>query len=726
MQEAQGQLVVVANRLPVEPVYLHGDPDEDITGWRLAPGGLVSALESVLRTQDAIWIGAGDQLPEIEHGSLRLEAVSIDPDDADDYYEGFANSAIWPLYHDAIVTPAYHRHHFRAYERVNRAFAQRVAEVAAPQATVWVHDYQLQLVPGMLRDLRPDVSIGFFLHIPFPPSALFAQLPWRRRILEGLLGSDLIGFHTHDDARAFVYSCERFLGLTAHEGTVRWQGRRVSIGAFPIGIDAESFSRTASDPAVIERAEQIREEMGSPTTLLLGVDRLDYTKGIDIRLKAFAELLQDERLDPASTVFAQVAVPSRETISQYQQIRDDIELLVGRFNGALSTFGATPIHYLRRVLEREELIALYLAADVMLVTPLRDGMNLVCKEYVACRNDDSGALVLSEFTGAARELSQAYLVNPYDTSGVSEAIVRAVEADPADSQARMISMRAAVFDMDAKAWAQEFLQTLQTGLASTTAAVADDRDRAKLPLEQLARARHLLVCVDYDGTISPIVADPQAARPLPEAVQALQSLAALPQTTVVVVSGRALENLRDVAKLPEDIHLVGSHGAEVDAPLELDPAQQRLLEQCTTAAEELAATVSGAHIEMKPGSIAIHVRRCEPKAGAELIRAIVMGPGRYPGVLGRHGKEVIELSVAHAQKSDAVRALRQRFDASTVLFIGDDLTDESVFADLSGHDVGIKVGAGDSAALWRVDEPMDVALLLARLTQERASAITEG
>lgn len=720
MQEAESQLVVVANRLPVEPVYLDGDPDQEIIGWRLAPGGLVSALESVLRSEDAIWIGAGDFVPEVEHGPLRLEVVSLDPADVDDYYEGFANSAIWPLYHDAIVTPAYHRHHFRAYERVNRAFAQRVAEVAAPGATVWVHDYQLQLVPGMLRELRPDVSIGFFLHIPFPPSALFAQLPWRRRILEGLLGSDLIGFHTHDDARAFVYSCERFLGISAHEGTVRWDGRRVAIGAFPIGIDAEAFSQTAGDPAVIARAREIREEMGNPSTLLLGVDRLDYTKGIDIRLKAFAELLQSERLDPASTVFVQVAVPSRENISQYQQIRDDIELLVGRFNGALSTFGATPIHYLRRVLEREELIALYLAADVMLVTPLRDGMNLVCKEYVACRNDDSGALVLSEFTGAARELTQAYLVNPYDTTGVSEAIVESVTAPDSEKRARMTSMRAAVFDMDARTWAAEFLHTLRTGLASVQAAVADDRDQAKLPIEQLAEARHLLVCVDYDGTISPIVSDPQAARPLPEAVKALEALTSLPDTTVAVVSGRALANLREVARLPVGIHLVGSHGAEVDDPLQLDAAQQRLLDQCTSAAADLVARVPGAHIETKPGSIAIHVRRCEPRAGAELIRSIVMGPGRYPGVLGRHGKEVIELSVAHAQKADAVRSLRQRFDASTVLFIGDDLTDESVFADLSGQDVGIKVGPGDSAALWRVEAPTDVALLLNRLAQERA------
>jgi len=714
------ELIVVANRLPVEPVYQDGDPDQAIVGYRLAPGGLVSALESVLRSEKAVWIGAGSDALDIDHGSLQLEAVSVDPHDMHDYYEGFSNSAIWPLYHDAVVTPSYHRHHFRAYERVNRAFAERIAEIAEPGATVWIHDYQLQLVPSLLRTLRPDLSIGFFLHIPFPPSALFAQLPWRRQILEGLLGADLIGFHTHDDARAFVYSCERFLGLAAHEGTIRVGERRVSVGAFPIGIDAQGFSDMAASPDVLARARQLREEMGSPETVLLGVDRLDYTKGIDIRLKAFAELLQDERLDPATTVFVQVAVPSRENISQYQQIRDDIELLVGRFNGSLATFEATPIHYLRRVLEREELIALYLAADVMLVTPLRDGMNLVAKEYVACRNDETGALVLSEFTGAARELLQAWLVNPYDTSGVSEAIVDAVRATPEDRRRRMTAMRATVFDTDAQAWARDFLNALRTGVASAQAAVADDRDQAKIPVNQLADARHLLVCVDYDGTISPIVTDPDAARPLSEAVFALEELSRLPDTSVAVVSGRALDNLRSVSGMPPAIHLVGSHGAEVDTPLELDPAQQRLLEQCTAAAEELVSQVPGAHIETKPGSIAIHVRRCEPKAGANLIRQIVMGPGRYPGVLGRHGKEVIELSVAHAQKADAVRALRHRFDASTVVFIGDDLTDESVFADLSGQDVGIKVGSGDSAALWRVDSPVEVALLLNRLAQERA------
>jgi trehalose 6-phosphate synthase/phosphatase len=714
------QLLVVANRLPVEPIYLDGDPDQAITGLRLAPGGLVSALESVFRSETAVWVGAGNELLDIDHGNLRLEAVSVDASDMHDYYEGFSNSAIWPLYHDAVVTPAYHRHHFRAYERVNRAFADRVAKIAEPGATVWVHDYQLQLVPSMLRGLRPDLSIGFFLHIPFPPSALFAQLPWRRQILDGLLGADLIGFHTHDDARAFVYSCERFLGLAAHEGTIRVGSRRVSVGAFPIGIDATGFSEMAASPQVIERARQLREEMGSPDIVLLGVDRLDYTKGIDIRLKAFAELLQDERLDPATTVFVQVAVPSRENISQYQQIRDDIELLVGRFNGSLATFGATPIHYLRRVLERDELIALYLAADVMLVTPLRDGMNLVAKEYVASRNDHTGALVLSEFTGAARELLQAWLVNPYDTTGVSEAIVDAALASPDERERRMTAMRATVFDTDAQTWARDFLAALRTGVASARAAVADDRDQAKIPIHQLAESRHLLVGVDYDGTISPIVTDPDSARPLPEAVAALTELAGLSYTSVAVVSGRSLDNLRSVSHLPENIHLVGSHGAEVDSALSLDPAQQRLLDQCTAAAEDLVSQVPGAHIETKPGSIAVHVRRCEPKAGATLIREIVMGPGRYPGVLGRHGKEVIELSVAHAQKSDAVRALRQRFDASTVLFIGDDLTDESVFADLSGQDVGIKVGDGESAALWRVESPNDVALLLSRLAQERA------
>jgi len=718
-----GQLVVVANRLPLEPVYADIEKDTRIEGWRLAPGGLVSALDPVLRNRPALWIGSGESVPDEDLGAMHLASVSIPPEIAHDYYEGFSNSAIWPLYHDAVVTPEFHRHHFEAYRKANEIFAAKVAELADEGATVWVHDYQLQLLPRMLRERRPDLTIGFFLHIPFPPAELFAQLPWRRQVLQGILGSDLVGFQTRRDATNFLNAGERILGVASEGHGLRVGDRRVRVDAFPIGIDAISFSELAAQPEVQARAKELRAGLGDPETLILGVDRLDYTKGIDIRLKAFAELLESERLDPTKTVFVQVAVPSRENVNEYQQIRDEIELLVGRFNGALASFGSTPIHYQRRVLERSELVALYLAADIMLVTPLRDGMNLVCKEYIATRNDDSGALILSEFAGAAAQLRDAWLVNPHDTAGVEQAIADAVQASPHDEQVRMQRMRESVFEADATAWAQEFLRTLHMGHVDQT---RRRDDASNIPIRELATAPHLLVCCDYDGTLAPIVDDPSQARPLDEAVAALRALSLLPSTTVSVISGRALRDLAALSRLPSEIHLVGSHGWEVDQGLVLDEQQRELLNLVIHECERLIAEVPGAHLETKPGSVAVHVRRCDAPVGKALIEDVVRGPGQFPGVLIRHGKAVIELSVVHTQKADAVNMLRHRVGATTIVFIGDDITDETVFTTLTGPDVGIKVGEGETAAPWRVDSPNDVAQLLFDLAGQRERWLLGG
>jgi len=721
------QLIVVANRLPLEPIYTDEDPNSGPVSWRLAPGGLVSALESILRTRPSIWVGAGDEVPDVDLGEMQLEAVSLDPQDAHGYYEGFSNTAIWPLYHSSVVTPEFHRNHFTAYQRVNQAFADHVISIAEVGATVWVHDYQLQLLPQLLRERRPDLVIGFFLHIPFPPSELFAQLPWRHSILQGLLGADLIGFQSHGDATNFGDSTQRLLGTNIHSGRVLLSDRHAEIGVFPVGIDAAGFAEIAASPAVRARAVELRTELGNPKTLLLGVDRLDYTKGIDIRLKAFAEVLESGQLDPTETVFVQVAVPSREDLSEYQNIRDEIELLVGRFNGSLSSLGATPIHYLRRGLEREELVALYLAADVMLVTPLRDGMNLVCKEYIASRNDDSGALILSEFTGAAAQLADAWLVNPFDTVGLEVAICDVVLAENQDRRNRMHRMRKVVFESDSSAWANDFLGTLHS-----IAVGGDDAPAPKLVnlkdsfLNLLAATPHLLVCCDYDGTLAPIVDDPSLAQPLADAVVALRELSLLPSTTVAVISGRALSDVAELSQLPSEIHLVGSHGAEMDVEFTPNSQQRRLLDQCVAASTELSSDIDGAHIEIKPGSVAVHVRRCSPADGKDLIERIVMGPGQFPGIVVQQGKKVIELSVLHAQKSDAVAALQHRVGASMTLFIGDDVTDESVFTTLSSQDVGVKVGDGSTAAPWRVNAPQDVVDLLFELSKQRERWLLGG
>ena len=724
--DTSNQFIVVANRLPVEPVYENGDPDGQVAGWQAAPGGLVSALEPVLRTRSSVWVGAGDMDADAfdDVGNTRLEPVSIPADDYQLYYAGFANTAVWPLYHSGIVTPEFHRDQFDAYRRVNRIFADRVQSLAGDKATVWVHDYQLQLLPADLRELRPDLTIGFFLHIPFPPASLYSQIPWRAQILQGLLGSDLIGFQTQQDTSHFIDACQRILGLRVQDGKILFEGRQVRVAAFPIGIDADAYSALAREPAVQQRAKELRTELGGPRTLMLGVDRLDYTKGIDIRLRAFAELLESERLDPASTVLVQVAVPTRGDVREYQTIRDEVELLVGRFNGSLAQIGANPINYLHRVLTREELVALYVAADVMLVTPLRDGMNLVAKEYVACRNDNSGALVLSEFTGSAAQLPDAWLVNPFDTENVEQAMSDAVTASESDLTARMTAMRKVVFDSDVKSWANSFLELLEPTASNSMQVKASDL--SELPLKALARSPHLLICCDYDGTLAPLVDDPAKARPLTEAITALRQLSLLPTTTVAVVSGRSLRDLAALSRLPPEIHLVGSHGSEFDADFQLDGQQLRLLEQVKSAATELAGHVSGSHIEVKPGSVAVHVRRSKPEDREALLSQVAKGPGQFPGVHVQYGKDVVELSVTEATKADAVAALRHLTGASAVVFLGDDVTDETVFVALTGPDVGIKVGPGASAAPWRVDAPMDVARLLSNLYVLRQSWLLGG
>jgi trehalose 6-phosphate synthase len=463
--------VVVACRLPVDRAE---GPDGE-TEWRPSPGGLVTALEPVMREAGGAWVGwqgsAGAPPEPFDTGGMHLAPVGLSADEVRTFYEGFCNGTLWPLYHDVIVPPEFHRSWWEAYVTVNRRFAEAAAQQAGPGATVWVHDYQLQLVPGMLRGLRPDVRIGFFNHIPFPGYEIFAQLPWRRQIVEGLIGADLLGFQRQGDAANFLRACRRGARLTTKGSHVRVPddpadptspGRDVRAAAFPISIDTAGFSEMARRPDVMARADEIREALGKPDVLLLGVDRLDYTKGILHRLRAYGELLNEGRLGPPEAMLILVASPSRERVEHYRVLRDEVEVAVGRINGDHGELGSPPIHYMHQSYPREEMAALYLAADVMLVTALRDGMNLVAKEYVACRHDETGALVLSEFTGTADELGNAaFLVNPHDIEGIKEAIVAAVNVRPAEAKRRMRSMRRKVRENDVAHWAATFLDALK-------------------------------------------------------------------------------------------------------------------------------------------------------------------------------------------------------------------------------------------------------------------------
>jgi trehalose 6-phosphate synthase len=452
--------VIVANRLPME----HTDD-----GWRDSPGGLVRALVGLLRERSGVWVGwagaADDPTPAFEHEGMSLEPISLGVEQIAGYYESVSNGALWPLYHDAIRPSVYDADAWINYHDVNESFAERAASVAAPGATVWVHDYQLQLVPAMLRDRRPDLRIGFFLHIPFPPQELFMRLPWRDEIIQGLIGADVIGFQRSVAAENFIGLAHRLLGLEADGSTISAaDGRQVEVGAFPISIDVAEITDLAATDATVRAADQIRGRLGRPAVVMLGVDRLDYTKGIEERLIAFRSLLASRR--PAESVsrppivLVQVAVPSRENVGDYQSLRDHVEQLVGAINGEFATLGHPAVHYLHQGLPLDELVALYRAADVMVVTPLRDGMNLVAKEFVAARPDEAGVLVLSEFAGAVDELTDAVIVNPHDPDALVEALAVATDMDPEEARRRMVRMRASVAANDVHGWAQSFLDRL--------------------------------------------------------------------------------------------------------------------------------------------------------------------------------------------------------------------------------------------------------------------------
>lgn len=784
-------LVVVANRLPVDRRIL---PDGSAS-WQPSPGGLVAALEPVMQQNAGAWVGwagAPGDAPEPFHArGIRLIPVNLDQNDVADFYEGMSNGSLWPLYHDVIVSPQFHRHWWEAYVRVNRRFAETAAQHAGESALVWIQDYQLQLVPQMLRERRPDVRIGFFNHIPFPPYEIFAQLPWRRQVLDGLLGADQLGFQRPADANNFLRACRRN-GLSTRRGMVQLPGeprfgspehhprREVRAAAFPISIDAKQLDALSRRQDVQERAREIRRELGDPKVVLLGVDRLDYTKGILHRLKAVEELFAEGKLSSPEAVLVQVATPSRERVEQYQHMRQDVEVTVGRINGDHGTIGRPAVHYLHRSYDRAELAALYLASDVLLVTALRDGMNLVAKEYVATRHDERGALVLSEFAGAAIELPQAFLVNPHDIDGVKAAIVRAVQISPREAQRRMRAMRRRVFDHDVARWASTFLKVTGSAavpmpiepevsilelVASGAAAGGSDQgsgfiansvgigpnplggsgsalddagserldpgDRSSpLPLglvtalEGFAMRPALLIALDFDGVLSPIVADPQAARPLPQSLRHLGSLVHQPGVRLALVSGRTLADLRVVAAPPPGTMLVGSHGAEICDPLAgtqtqvpMDAEASELLERITAELNRISADHPGTHVEVKPTGAVLHTRRALRDVAQKATHEALDGPAAWPGVHLTHGKEVVELAVVEVTKGTALRQLRAATGADAVLYAGDDVTDERAFAVLDGDagDVSIRVGSGETAADHRLGSPDEVATMLGLL-----------
>jgi trehalose 6-phosphate synthase len=467
------QVLVVANRLPVCRTAGGGGDH-----WQPSPGGLVSTLVPALRGRRSTWVGwTGDDGPAepFTEDGICCEPVELSAGEIEGFYEGFSNRTLWPLYHDAVRRPEFDPDWWSTYVAVNERYATHTAQIAEPGALVWIHDYQLQLVPDMLRRLRPDLHIGFFLHISFPPQELFMQLPWRRDLIEGILGADVVGFQVPLAAQNFAVLAN---GLTKAHGRgpeLTYGDRTIRIGAYPASIDVGRIQQTAENLETQLRAKKIREQLGSPTRILLGVDRLDYTKGIEARLVAYRELLSEGRISVPDCVMVQIAVPTRDNIRAYFDERVQIERLIGELNGEFGKPGAPAVQYLRQSVDFEELVALYCAADVLLVTPYKDGMNLVAKEYVASRIHCLGSVVLSEFAGAAQSMPAAYLVNPHDREALKQSMLTALGASPAEERRRMRSLRLSVQNWTSSDWANAFLGSL-----GRAGALGTPRDR--LPL----------------------------------------------------------------------------------------------------------------------------------------------------------------------------------------------------------------------------------------------------
>jgi trehalose 6-phosphate synthase len=448
-------LVVVANRLPVE-VAEDGQ-------LNTSPGGLASALSSVT-TPGTHWVGwAGPEsgrMRPFPYGDLQLHPVPLSNDEVERYYAGFSNAILWPLFHGRLRRVELNRAWWHAYRIVNRRFASAVCRIAPIGGTVWIHDYHLLLVPAMIRAKRPDLHIGLFLHIPFPNVQLFSMLPWRTAVIEGMLGAEVLGFQVPDDVANFVAAADRLVGSRSR-GHLLFDGAHVvDVDAFPISVDFDNWASLGDHAET--RAKQHRADL-HVETLFLGIDRLDYTKGISQRLRAFGELLDEGHLDPERCAFVQVAVPTRTDVPAYEDERDEVEAVVSRVNSKHQRRdGSRPLEYTDISLDETEVAGWFRAADALVVTSLADGMNLVAKEFVAARGDLGGTLILSEFAGAAHDLDGALIVNPYDIEAIKRSLVTAAHMPAGERAARMKTMRAAVQHNDVHRWARTFLERLQS------------------------------------------------------------------------------------------------------------------------------------------------------------------------------------------------------------------------------------------------------------------------
>ncbi|MFQ5513159.1 MAG: bifunctional alpha,alpha-trehalose-phosphate synthase (UDP-forming)/trehalose-phosphatase [Myxococcota bacterium] len=691
--ESERPLLVASNRLPV--TLQRGSAGLEL---RPSAGGLVSALEPVLRRRGGTWIGwpgmklrKGETIPERDH-PYRIRAVELSDTEVTRYYHGFSNRTLWPLFHCFPERTRFDRRDWETYDEVNRRFAEMTVTENRGSDLVWVHDYHLMRTPIHLRHRDPGVRIAFFMHIPFPPYDIFRLIPWHRELLNGLLAADLIGFHVPGYARSFLDCVERLLParVDTRSGLVEHGERTVQVGAFPLGIDFEYFEAQAS---------RIPARPAGGEKIVLGVDRLDYTKGIPERMRAFERLLELHPEHREKVILLQLAVPSRFQVTEYQELKREIDELVGRVNGRFATETWSPIRYLYRSVPRERLAALYRDADVALVTPLRDGMNLVAKEYVASQVGDPGVLILSRLAGAAETMHEAIHVNPYNLDGTAEALHRALTMEEPERRSRMVALRGRERRNDLGTWLDGFLSAAAQRSLKIEPVTASDFEAW---LGRYLAGHELALFLDYDGTLTPLRRHPNEATLSPAMRRALQTCAKRDDLDVTVVSGRSLDDIMKIVGIA-DLTFAGNHGLEIAGPgletfrhPDIHHYQERLRELAAALAE---LCPPGAWVEEKQASLTFHYREADAsfhEMAAETVRARIQAAGFQ----ARNAHCAIEARppIGWDKGHAVLHTLRMRYGPSwsehiRTIYVGDDETDEDAFRVLSGLGITFRVGS---------------------------------
>ena len=715
------RIINVSNRLPIKI-------GKEITK---SSGGLVSALEGVANTFDFSWVGWHGETVNKRADKRAIEEklkdqykyfpIFLNQKEIDEYYQGFSNASLWPLLHYMPTYSRFEESWFEAYQKVNEKFCQKILEISNKYDIVWVHDYHLFLLPSMLKKAAATLKVGFFLHTPFPSYELFRCHPRRIELVEGLLGADLIGFHTFGYLRHFRSTVLRLLGLESEVDCITHGGMISKIGVFPIGINWKNFEKAMEEKAFLKYFHEYKQ-LFQGKRVVLAVERLDYTKGIPHKIKAIEHFLKEHLEARDDTLFIIIAVPSRESVSEYLNLKHEVESLVGRINGQYSSIKNIPIHFINHGVKFHELCALYSLADVALVTPLMDGMNLVAKEYIACQNKKNGVLILSEFAGAAQELFNAVMVNPYDIDEVSRSIEVALEMNEEEKMQMITPMKDRIIQHDALYWAHNFINELTSADSSAkSASVIKELDETMASAIKKTPGE-IAFFLDYDGTLRELVKDPLKASLTEELLEVMEHLANNPRYHVHIVSGRKMVFLKEQFKDFPFI-LVAEHGYTWMGE---DKRCQLLNENVVTdwkkriieVFELYALSTPGSSIEEKNSSVVWHYRKSDPEFGewkaGELLGELTEVISNLPVEIHR-GKKIVEVSSQQVSKGRAVEIMLAKKDYALCLCAGDDQTDETMFRIDHPRHIGVKVGKGSTQAEYHVPSPVQFRQFLKKL-----------